>query len=120
VKTILLADDNPRNREIARVALELAGYEIVEAEDGREAVELARRITPALIILDIQMPHLDGYGAIRELRQDDQFADIPIIAMTAYAMRGDQENAAAAGFTRHISKPVDLAELRRIVAELLA
>jgi two-component system cell cycle response regulator DivK len=117
--TVLLADDNPGNREIARFALEMAGHRVLEAADGGEAVELARRETPALIILDIQMPVLDGYAVIGELRRDAQFAKTPAIAMTAYAMRGDREKALAAGFTRHIPKPVNLSNLRQIVAELL-
>ena len=118
--TILVADDNPGNREVARLALEAVGYEVIEAADGQEAVELARSVLPALLILDIQMPVLDGYGVIGELRRDAQFAKTPAIAMTAYAMHGDQEKALAAGFTRHISKPVNLSNLRQVVAELLA
>ena len=117
---ILLADDNPGNREVARLALEAVGYEVIEAADGREAVELARSVLPGLLILDIQMPGLDGYGVIDELRRDARFAKIPAIAMTAYAMQGDQEKAIAAGFTRHIPKPVNLTNLRHIVKELLS
>jgi two-component system, cell cycle response regulator DivK len=118
--TILLADDNPGNREMARLALEAVGYEVIEAADGREALELARSVLPRLLIFDIQMPVLDGYGVIGELRQDDRFAATPAIAMTAFAMQGDEDKALAAGFTRHISKPVNLSNLRKIVAELLA
>ena len=117
--TILLADDNPGNREVARLALEAVGYEVIEAADGREALELARSLLPTLLILDIQMPVLDGYGVISQLRQDDRFAATPAIAMTAFAMRGDEERALAAGFTRHISKPVNFSNLRQMVAELL-
>jgi len=118
--TILLADDNPRNREVARLALEAVGYEVIEAADGGEAVKLAQSILPSLLILDIQMPVLDGYGVIGRLRQDKRFAATPAIAMTALAMRGDEERALAAGFTRHISKPVNLSNLRQVVAELLS
>src|ERR1019366_4057025 len=118
--TILLADDNPGNREVARLALEAVGYEVIEAADGGEAVELAQSVLPSLLILDIQMPVLDGYGVIGRLRQDGRFAATPAIAMTAFAMHGDQEKALAAGFTRHISKPMNLSNLRQIVAELLS
>lgn len=118
--TILLADDNPRNREVARLALEAAGYDVIEAADGQEAVELAQNRLPGLLILDIQMPVLDGYGAIGALRQDERFKDTPAIAMTAFAMQGDEQRALSAGFTRHISKPVNFSNLRQIVAELLA
>ena len=117
--TILLADDNPGNREVARLALEAVGYEVIEAADGREALELAQSVLPGLLILDIQMPVLDGYGVIGRLRQDDRFAETPAIAMTAFAMRGDESKALAAGFTRYVSKPVNITDLRRIVAELL-
>jgi CheY-like chemotaxis protein len=118
--TILVADDNPGNREIARLALEVAGHCVLEAADGQEALALARREIPALLILDIQMPILDGYAVIDELRRDPQFANTPAIAMTAYAMSGDKEKALAAGFTRHISKPMNLSTLRQIVAEIFA
>jgi CheY-like chemotaxis protein len=118
--TILLADDNPGSRELGRVALELAGYRVIEATDGQEAIEFARRETPALIILDIQMPVLDGYAVISELRGDARFAQTPVIAMTAYAMLSDKDKALAAGFTQHVAKPVNVADLRRIVAQLLA
>jgi two-component system cell cycle response regulator DivK len=104
---------------VARLALEAAGYDVVEAADGREAVELAQKQLPGLLIFDIQMPVLDGYGAIAELRRDERFERIPAIAMTAFAMQGDEQRAMAAGFTRHISKPVNFSNLRQIVAELL-
>ena len=120
MKTILLADDNSGNREMTRIALEVVGYRVIEAANGREAIELARREVPSLILLDIQMPILDGYAAIAELRQDVRFATTPVIAMTAYAMQSDQEKALAAGFTRHISKPVKLPELRQIITEILS
>lgn len=117
--TILLADDNPGNREVARLALEAVGYEVVEAANGREALELARTILPKLLILDIQMPVLDGYGVIGELREDDRFRATPAIAMTAFAMRGDEAKVLAAGFTRYVSKPINITDLRHVVAELL-
>jgi CheY-like chemotaxis protein len=120
MKTILLADDSPGGREVVQVALEMAGYRIIEAADGHEALQLAKADRPDLFILDIQMPNLDGYGVIEQLRRDQSFAGIPAIALTASAMRGDQDRALAAGFTRHMSKPVNLATLREVVAELLA
>lgn len=120
MKTILLADDSPGGREVVQVALEMAGYRIIEASDGVEALQLAKADRPDLFILDIQMPNLDGYGLIEQLRKDASFATIPAIALTASAMRGDQDKALAAGFTRHMSKPVNLSALRDAVAELLA
>ncbi len=119
MKTILVADDSPGGREVVRVALELAGYRIIDATDGQEALELAKADPPDLFILDIQMPNLDGYGVIEHLRKDESFAGIPVIALTASAMRGDQDRALAAGFARYMSKPVNLSALRQVVAELL-
>jgi two-component system cell cycle response regulator DivK len=119
MKTILLADDSPGGREVVQVALEMAGYRVIEAVDGRAALDLATADPPDLFILDIQMPNLDGYEVIEHLRKDPGFAGIPAIALTASAMRGDQDKALAAGFTRHMSKPVNLSALRQAVAELL-
>jgi CheY-like chemotaxis protein len=119
MKTILVADDSPGGREVVQVVLEMAGYRIIEATDGREALELAKTDPPDLFILDIQMPNLDGYGVLAHLRKDESFAGIPVIALTASAMREDQDRALAAGFARYMSKPVDLSALRQVVAELL-
>lgn len=120
MKTILVADDNPGGREVVRLALELAGYRVIEAADGQQALELAQADAPQLFVLDIQMPNLDGYGVIERLRHDGRFAGTPVVALTASAMRGDQDRALAAGFTRYISKPVNISTLRQVVAELLA
>src|SRR5437773_244131 len=102
---ILVADDRASSRELLRVALEIAGYQVSEACDGAEAVRLARELGPDLILLDIQMPVLDGAEAVRLLRQDPRFATLPIVALTAYGMRGDREKALTAGFTSYLTKP---------------
>jgi CheY-like chemotaxis protein len=119
MKRILIADDRPPSRELIREILEMAGYEVVEAADGAEALEMARRLSPDLILLDIEMPALSGFRVVEELRKDARFAATPVVALTAGAMQGDREKALQAGFTGYISKPVRLAALRAEMARLL-
>jgi CheY-like chemotaxis protein len=92
---------------------------MIYASNGREAVELARIHAPALILMDVQMPEMNGLEAIRRLRADPQFADVPIIALTAMAMTGDRERCLAAGATAYISKPVALKHLLEMMRDLL-
>jgi two-component system cell cycle response regulator DivK len=120
VKRVLIADDKETGRELVRTVLENQGYEVFEASDGIGALEWAHRIRPDLIILDLHMPGLDGFGVIQELRLDAYFAKIPIIALTASAMQGDRQRAMTAGFTAYITKPVSLKGLRAEVNRLLA
>lgn len=120
MKTILVADDKPTGRELVRTVLEKSGYEVIEADNGLDALNLANRVHPDLIILDIHMPGLDGFGVIKELRAGGFFVDTPVIALTASAMQGDKQKALAAGFTGYISKPVSLGTLRAEVERLLA
>jgi CheY-like chemotaxis protein len=119
MKKVLVADDRPTGRELVRAVLEKSGYEVLEAADGMEAVRVAREQLPNLIILDIHMPGRDGFGVVEELRKDAQFADTPIIALTASAMQGDRERAMALGFTGYITKPIRLDALRQEVERLL-
>jgi CheY-like chemotaxis protein len=119
MKRILVADDKASSRELIRVVLEHSGYQVDEAADGREALEQALAHQPDLLLLDLQMPRLDGFAVLAELRRDARFAEHPIVALTAYAMQGDREKALEAGFTSYVTKPVNLADLRRHIAELL-
>ncbi len=119
MKRILIADDKATSRELIRTVLEDCGYEISEASDGIEALGLARAIDPDLVILDLHMPGIDGFGVLRELRLEDQFAMKPIMALTASAMQGDRELAMAAGFDSYVSKPIPLRALREEVENLL-
>ncbi len=119
-KRILVADDKPAGRELVRTVLEDRGYEIFEASDGIEALDSAHRNHPDLIILDLHMPGLDGFGVIKELRLDAHFATTPVVALTASAMQGDRQRALTAGFTGYITKPVSLKALRAEVERLLA
>lgn len=116
---ILVADDNTASRELIREVLEMSGYEVVEATDGREAVSRARENPPDLLLVDIQMPRLDGYGVIHELRNDPRLSGLRVIALTAFAMQGDRERALQAGFDGYITKPVDIAQLRQELKKLL-
>lgn len=119
MKRILIADDKATGRELVRTILENDGYEVYEAADGLEAVERARSIHPHLIILDLHMPGLDGFGVVSILRQDSEFASTPILALTASAMMGDRERALGAGFTGYVSKPIRLSVLRAEIERLL-
>ena len=119
MRKVLIADDKATGRELVRTVLEKAHYEVSEAADGLEAVQRARELHPDLIILDLHMPMLDGYGVLKELRCDPQFAATPIVALTASAMQGDKEKALALGFTSYISKPISLSLLRTELARLL-
>jgi CheY-like chemotaxis protein len=120
MKKVLVADDRETGRELVRAVLENSGHQVFEASDGQEAVEQACQLHPDLIILDIHMPGLDGFQVIEKLRRVQEFAAIPIIALTASAMMGDRERAMAAGFTGYITKPIRLDALRTEVERLLA
>lgn len=113
--TIVLADDNLPSRELMREILEVSGHLIVEAANGRDALDLIRQIQPQLVFLDLQMPVLDGFSVIRELRTDVRFRRLPVVAVTASAMLGDRERAIAAGFDSYIAKPIHLGEVREQV-----
>jgi len=119
MKRLLVADDKPTNRELIRTVLESLGYEVSEADDGVEAVRVARETQPDMIILDLHMPGMDGFGVLTELRRDGAFARTPIMALTASAMQGDRQRAMDAGFDSYISKPVPLPVLREEVVRLL-
>jgi CheY-like chemotaxis protein len=112
--TILVADDSEKNRELLRTVLGHLGHTVEEATNGREAVDAAVRV--GLMIFDLQMPILDGYGAMREVRAVDRFRETPVLALTAYAMEGDREKALQAGFTSYLTKPLLLADLRAELA----
>jgi CheY-like chemotaxis protein len=119
MKKVLVADDKDTGRELVRTVLEKSGLQVFEANDGTQAVAEALRLHPDLIILDIHMPGLDGFGVIEKLRRESAFSHTPIIALTASAMMGDRERAMAAGFTGYITKPIRLDALRAEVERLL-
>jgi CheY-like chemotaxis protein len=106
-RSILLIEDNEQNRYLLTFLLERRGYEVFSAADGARGIELARSFVPALILLDIQLPTMDGYAVARALRQNQALLEIPIVAVTSYAMPGDREKALEAGCTGYIEKPID-------------
>lgn len=106
-QTILLIEDNEQNRYLATFLLEKCGYKVVSANDGRQGLESAVSCNPDLILLDIQLPTMDGYEVARALRKIDALRCTPIIAVTSYAMVGDRERALAAGCNGYIEKPID-------------
>ena len=108
---ILVVEDNEKNMKLFRDVLVATGYRTLEATTGSEAVDLASEHTPDLVLMDIQLPDLDGVQALRRLREDQRTAGIPVLALTAQAMRGDRERFLAAGFDGYLSKPVDVREL---------
>lgn len=114
-----MVDDNPVSRELMRELLEAPGREILEASSGVEALASTRRHMPNLVLLDIQMPLMDGFAVLRAMRQDPLLSRVRVVAVTAFAMRGDRQLALDAGFDDYITKPVDGAALRKQVQGLL-
>lgn len=108
VDTILIVDDNAMNLKLVRVLLEKAGYKVIEAKNGEQSVELAKKVIPDLILMDIQMPVMDGTTALNAILEIETTRDIPVIALTSYAMKGDQERFLSEGFVGYISKPIDI------------
>lgn len=119
MKKILLVEDNDVNRELVREILESRDFEVLEAQNGLEALHMISKFSPDLVLLDIQMPVLDGISAIKQLRRKPQYADLPVLALTAYAMVGDRDRVMAAGFTGYVTKPVDRKALLNEIENLL-
>jgi two-component system, cell cycle response regulator DivK len=105
--TLLIIEDNEQNFYMMRFLLEKNGFKIIGAEDGRKGIEMALRCKPLAILLDIQLPEMDGYAVAAELKKHDEIDGVPIIAVTSYAMVGDREHILAAGATGYIEKPID-------------
>ncbi len=114
---VLIVEDNQKNMKLFRDVLLAKGYRTLEATTGGEAVELATEHAPDLVLMDIQLPDLDGVQSLRRLRADERTAGIPVLALTAQAMQGDRERFLAAGFDGYLSKPVDVRELIETVRE---
>jgi len=108
---ILVVEDNEKNMKLFRDVLGATGYLTLEATTGGEAVEMATEHTPDLVLMDIQMPDIDGVEALRRLRADARTASLRVLAVTAQAMQGDREHFLAAGFDGYLSKPVNVQEL---------
>jgi CheY-like chemotaxis protein len=114
---ILVVEDNEKNMKLFRDVLQASGYETLEATTGEGAIELAVAHEPTLVLMDVQLPGIDGIEALAELRRDERTASIPVLALTAQAMDGDRERFLEAGFDGYLSKPIDVIELVNAVKE---
>ncbi len=118
--TLLIVEDNELNLKLARTILEAAGYALLEATNGEEGLALTRAHAPALILMDIHLPGMDGISALQALRADASIAGTKVLAITAAAMPGDRERILAAGFDGYVSKPFDVQALLDVVKTMLA
>src|SRR5579872_3754316 len=116
---ILIVDDNPLNVKLVRVVLLTSGYEVRTCADAESALEALQSYRPDAILMDIQLPGMDGLELTRRLKADPETRDITIIALTAYAMKGDEEKARAAGCDGYLTKPIDTRALPTLIASLL-
>jgi two-component system cell cycle response regulator DivK len=116
---ILIIEDNERNRKLVRDVLQFRGYQTIEAETGEEGLRLARERRPALVLMDIQLPGIDGITALGQLRGDPMTRAIPVIAVTASAMTHDRQKIMAAGFDGYQSKPINVKEFLEVVRGML-
>ncbi len=119
-KSILIVEDNQMNLKLIRDVLHNKGYETLEAEIGEAGIEVARERHPALILMDVNLPQIDGHTAMKILKADASTRQIPIIAVTSFAMKGDRERLLSAGFDGYISKPLDIKKLLRVVESYVA
>jgi CheY-like chemotaxis protein len=113
---VLIIEDNPMNMELAKDLLEVAGYFVLQAETAEKGIELAKAESPDIILMDIGLPGMDGLTATRIIQQDQSTKDIPVIALTAHAMKDDREKTLSAGCKGHITKPIDTREFAKLVA----
>lgn len=118
-KVILVVEDNERNRKLVRTILTFRGYEVVECEDGTPSLDLAKKHKPALVLMDIELPVMNGIEALRRLRDDPETASIPVIAVTASVTSSEREKVAAAGFNDYLSKPIDMQSFTETVDRLV-
>jgi CheY-like chemotaxis protein len=116
---VLVAEDNAVNRELLRELLETAGYEVLEACDGQQALHMIEQTQPDILLLDIGMPVLDGFAVVRKIRENPRLATLPLLAVTAYAMQGDREKILNSGFNGYLSKPVNARSLTEELDRLL-
>jgi CheY-like chemotaxis protein len=113
---ILLVEDNPKNLKLIRDLLQVEGYATLAAEDGETGISLARAQPPALILMDVQLPGMDGISVMRALKEDPATRHIPVVALSAFAMKGDKERFLREGFDAYLAKPIDIEQLLAVVA----
>ena len=119
-EVVLVVEDNETNMKLFRDVLEVSGFQTLAATTGLRAVELARDQVPDVVLMDVQLPDLDGLAALQQLRADSRTASVPVVAVTAQAMAGDRESFLRAGFDDYVSKPVDVVKLVQTVRSFCA
>ena len=118
-KTILVVEDNKLNMKLVKGLIKIGKYRMLEANDAELGIQLIREHMPDLVLMDIQLPGMDGLSATKIIKEDPDLKDIPIVALTSYAMQGDEEKALAAGCTGYITKPIDTRNFLETVSEYL-
>ena len=117
--TVLIVEDNPKNMKLMRDLMRMQGYQTLEAPDGPAGLEAARQHRPDLILMDIQLPQMDGYEVTRRLKAQEETKQIPVIAVTSFAMKGEEDRAREAGCDAYVSKPIDIRKLVETVQGFL-
>ena len=118
-KTILVIEDNKLNMKLVKELINIGKYSMLEANDAESGIEQIREKQPDLVLMDIQLPGMDGLSATKVIKEDPDLKDIPIVALTSYAMQGDKEKALAAGCTGYIAKPIDTRKFLETVSQYL-
>ena len=118
-RRVLVVEDNPKNRKLVRDVLTHYGFEVVEATTGEEGVRLASEFAPDLVLMDLQLPGIDGTEALRRIRDSESTRSVPVVAVTAFAMDDDRERALASGFDGYVEKPLSMRALPQQVEEFL-
>ena len=119
IKTILVIEDNKLNMKLVNGLVKIGKYRMIEAIDAESGIELIREQRPDLVLMDIQLPGMDGLSATKIIKEDPELKDIPIVALTSYAMQGDEEKALAAGCTGYITKPIDTRNFLKTISQYL-
>jgi len=118
-KTVLIVEDNELNMKLFHDLLEAQGYATLQTKDGREALQLARDHRPDLVLMDIQLPKVSGLEVTKWIKEDDDLRDIPVIAVTAFAMKGDEEKIRQGGCEAYIAKPISVSEFLQTVQKFI-
>ena len=119
IKTILVVEDNELNMKLVRGLIKIGNYGMLEAIDAESGIEQIREQRPDLVLMDIQLPGMDGLSATKIIKKDPSLKDIPVVALTSYAMQGDEEKALAAGCSGYIAKPIDTRKFLETIAQYL-
>ena len=118
-KMVLVVEDNPLNMKLIRSLLQLGDFDMIEAPDAESGIELAKKIKPDLILMDIQLPGMDGLSATQLIKNDPSLNKVPIVAITSYAMHGDEQKTKSAGCSGYIAKPIDTRSFLDIINEYM-